>query len=155
MNLGLPATTLLLLLTAGSVIAAVYFTLPIPSSVRVLSYEIEAWNEDKTALITSFDFGTLMPTEQSISETFWVKNIGDTLAYFGWRCDDLPSGFELKLQTESSPGVWTDQVPLPSWIGALNPNEYYATHFRVVLTNINNSTSGAYSFTVYLDSGDG
>jgi len=158
------AVVLILLLSASAVVAAVYYTLEVPSTVRVVSYKIELWNEAKTAQITSFDFGNLNPGESVYSPVFWVKNLGETPVWFGWRCEDLPAGLQLTMEIYcagntqwyvAGSGVWVGYYA-DSWVPlvfneGIPKNDYTQIKARFKVTHVS-SSSGMLSFTIKIDS---
>jgi hypothetical protein len=143
----------------SSVIAAVYFTLPIPSAVQVKSYEIEFWNEAKTAQITSFDFGVLQQSDEATSPAGYVKNVGDANVWFAWVSDNLPSDFTLKAEYyNSGSSSWVDWNSNsfgtgPNDTPGLAPGAFCQFKIRFTLQNVN-ATSGNYNFDVTLKSAD-
>ena len=141
--------------------ATIYFTLEVPSVVLVVSYEIELWNEGKTATVVSFNFGQMNPGESAYGPVVWVKNAGDAEIWYAWHCDDLPEGLQL-IAEDSYDGVsWADwfQEGVDVWRGTgrspgdggILPGTFGTSMIRFKVTHTN-TVSGTLSFTIKIDS---
>ena len=64
---------------AGVVVfSVVQFTYYISNFMTVRAdYSIEVWNEDKTALVTSIEWGEFASLNEAKDTILWIKNVGN------------------------------------------------------------------------------
>jgi hypothetical protein len=92
--LGVPvsiiAVVLAVLLVGGGVLAAFFWTRSIPSTVKIIGGEVEAYeNEACTIPLTALDYGEIRAGQTTDPVTFWLKNIGDDPVYCAIAQDEL------------------------------------------------------------------
>lgn len=146
------------LAVVSAVIASVMVTKKYPSTVTVVTeYDLELWNEAKTEPVTTLDFGDLsIIGDVCVSDSFWIKNIGNAEIWTAWTSEDLPVNFALKCEYCTSV-TWYDCTELQYNAGsatATEPGEFSAYKIRFTLENIGEKTPGIYSFNIVLNGAD-
>ncbi len=156
-RLSIPTVLLLLLLVSGVVSATIYFTLEVPSVIVVLSYEIELWDEGKTAVVSSFDFGQISPGETAYSAVVWLKNKGDAQIWWRWYCDEPPVGLTVSAEHSNDGVTWTNLADTWHGImmdpnnGALQPGDFYTARIRFKVVHTIGESSSTLNFVIKFD----
>ncbi len=144
----IPLWVFILAVTCVAVVvfSVVQFAYYISNTMTIRAdYSIEVWNEGKTALVTSIDWGEFASLNEAKDTILWIKNIGNKAIRYSWNVTDLSDKFSISNEYyEIGPNQWFE----------LNQNEVCPT---VTLTpsdeleikfslNCTDFTAGSYSF---------
>jgi hypothetical protein len=81
------------------VFSVVQFTYYISNYMTVRAdYSIEVWNEGKTALVTSIDWGEFAGLNEAKDTILWIKNIGNKDISYSWNTTLFPAQFSITNQ---------------------------------------------------------
>ena len=150
------------LAVVAAVIASVMIVKEYPSTVMVVeAYDLELWNEAKTELVASFDFGDLsLVGDTGISDSCYIKNSGNTQIWAAWTSTGLPANFALICEYYN-PGssTWVAWTELSYSTGpmddvGLDPGAFCTYKIRFTLENVNEYSPGSYPFTTVLNGAD-
>ncbi len=151
------AILLVALVSCAVTYAIIQYTVNVPCTVNVaVTHELELWNEEKTGVVSSFDFGSVGTGENAYSTIVWVKNVGNVPAWIGWECTDVPVGFSLICEmTDVSPWFPLEQLNYLTFStnDGIASGAWSLYRLRWTLTN-NAAGAGDYSFTISLHAAD-
>jgi hypothetical protein len=138
MPVSILAVVLAVLLVGGGVLAAFFWTKSIPSTVKIVGGEVEAFQDEECTIpLTALDYGELRAGETTDTVTFWLKNIGDDPLYAAIAQDELdsllilyqgagnvvpadPSRLKLQTGTDYVAGYWQAGTPSTTILTGIN-----------------------------------
>jgi len=75
----------------GVAIATIHSVYQITNQMSIAAfYTLEVWNEEKTGLVTTVDWGNFA-LGTSMEEIIWIKNVGNVDVWPTWNVTDFPS----------------------------------------------------------------
>jgi len=151
----IPLWTLIVAVTCVGVVvfSVIQFTYQISNIMTVRTdYSIEVWNESKTALVTSIDWGEFASLHETKDAILWIKNVGNKDIRYSWNVTSFPSQFSIANQWwEVGPDVWQDLDQDTSCSYLMFPNDEIEIKFTLNCTTF---SAGSYSFTSNIMSND-
>ncbi len=149
----IPLWALIVAVTCVSVIvfSVIQFTYQISNIMTVRAdYSIEVWNESKTALVTSIDWGEFASLHETKDTILWIKNVGNKDIRYSWNVTLFPSEFSVSNQWwEVGPDMWQDLNQDTSCSYLMLPNDEIKIKFSLNCTSF---SAGSYSFTLNINS---
>jgi hypothetical protein len=151
--LGIPvpiiAIGLAILLIGGAALAAFLWQKQVPSTVKIIGAEVEAYQDEACTIpLTALDFGEMRAGETTDPVSFYLKNIGDDPVYCALAENNLdallalfegdgnvvpadPDRLALPTDEDITPGYWQETATTTTLNG--NPDAT-DTHFGVTDT---------------------
>ncbi len=151
----IPLWTLIVAVTCVSIVvfAVVQYTHQITNTMTVRAeYSIEVWNEGKTALVTSIDWGEFANLNEAKDTILWIKNVGNKDIRYSWNATSVPPQFSITNQRwEDGNAEWLDldQDTLCGYL--MFPGNELKIKFTLNCTDFK---AGSYGFTLNIMSND-
>jgi hypothetical protein len=150
-----PLWALIVAMTCVGVVvfSVVQFTYQITNTMTVRAdYSIEVWNEGKTSLVTSIDWGEFANLNEAKDTILWIKNVGNKYVKYSWNATSLSSQFSITNQWWDSNNVkWQDLNQDTVCTFLMFPNDEVKIKFTLNCTMF---SAGSYSFTLNIMSNE-
>jgi hypothetical protein len=135
------------------VFSVVQFTYYISNLMTVRAdYSIEVWNEGKTALVTSIDWGEFAGLNEAKETILWVKNVGNKDIRYSWNTTSFPPQFSITNQWWDEGNIkWQNLNPDIVCNHLMLPTNELQIKFTLNCTDFK---AGSYGFTLNIMSND-
>ena len=150
-----PLWALIVAMTCVGVVvfSVVQFTYQITNTMTVRAeYSIEVWNEGKTALVASIEWGEFANLNEAKGTILWIKNVGNKDIRYSWNATSFPPQFSITNQwREDGDLEWLDldQDTLCGYL--MYPDNELEIKFTLNCTEFK---AGSYGFTLNIMSND-
>jgi hypothetical protein len=139
---------------AGVVVfSVVQFTYYISNFMTVRAdYSIEVWNEDKTTLITSIEWGEFASLNEAKDTILWIKNVGNKEIRYSWNVTSFEAPFSITNQWwDEGDENWQDLNQDTVCSHLMPPADELQIRFTLNCTDFR---AGSYSFTLNIMSNE-